>query len=149
MASRNPKLLNLAQHAVSIVLLYVAGVWVGVRLPAADWITLTVLVFVGLVPFAVGGIALGHVLTVDTMGPAMGGIIALLALLGGAWGPLASHGVVRRLTEALPSYWLVQAGKSATTGGWWPAQAWLVIAVWTAALAFVAINVFQRDTTRA
>jgi ABC-2 type transport system permease protein len=135
--------------AISIMLLYVAGTWMGVRLPLADWATMTLLVLIGLVPFAVGGIALGHVLNVDTMGPAMGGIIALLALLGGAWGPLATHGVLRWLTEGLPSYWLVQAGKSATTGGWWPAQAWLVLAVWTAALAIAAVNVFPRDTARA
>jgi ABC-2 type transport system permease protein len=135
--------------AASIALVYLAATWMGVRLSASDWVTMTVLVLVGLIPFAVGGIVLGHLLNVDTMGPAIGGIIALLALLGGAWGPIVTHGVLRSLTKALPSYWLVQAGKSVTTGGSWPAQAWLVIVAWTVALSIAAVRVYQRDTARA
>jgi ABC-2 type transport system permease protein len=134
---------------VSIALLYVAGSCIGVRLSATDWATMTVLVLIGLIPFAVGGIVLGHLLKADTMGPTMGGLIALLALLGGAWGPLATHGVLRVLTEGLPSYWLVQAGKSAITGNGWPVHAWLVIAAWTLTLAIIAAHVYRRDTARA
>jgi len=100
------------------------------------------------VPFAVLGILLGHLLTVDSMGPAMGGITALFALLGGAWGPLASSGAIHDLAQLLPSYWLVQAGHSALDGDGWPLKGWLVIAIWTAGLTRLAVRVYRRDTNR-
>jgi len=34
------------------------------------------------------GILLGHVLTTDSIGPAIGGLTALFALLGGVWFPV-------------------------------------------------------------
>src|SRR6476620_6183736 len=105
--------------ALTIGLLYLAGSLLGVRLPATSWLTMTGLILVGLVPFAVLGILLGHLLTVDSMGPVMGGVTALFALLGGAWGPLASSGAIHQLAQALPSYWLVQAGRSALDGDGW------------------------------
>ena len=74
---------------------------------------MTGLILVGLIPFAVLGILLGHLLTVDSMGPAMGGVTSLFALLGGAWGPTAAAAARATLVECLPSYWLVQAGKTA------------------------------------
>ena len=37
------------------------------------WVEMTVLILIGLMPFAVLGILLGHLLTVDSMGPAIGG----------------------------------------------------------------------------
>jgi ABC-2 type transport system permease protein len=133
---------------VTVVLLVLAGLWLGVRLSMADWVTMTVLILIGLIPFAVLGILLGHLLTVDSMGPAIGGLTALFVLLGGAWGPIASDGVLHQLVEGLPSYWLVQAGKSAVGGDGWPATAWIVIAVWTLALTALAVYVYQRDTAR-
>ena len=51
---------------------------------------MTGLILVGLIPFAALGIMLGHLLTPDSIGPAMGGGIALLALIGGTWGPIAT-----------------------------------------------------------
>lgn len=133
---------------VSIGLLYSAGASMGVRLPATRWATMTLLILVGLVPFAALGIALGHVLTVESMGPAMGGITSLLALLGGAWGPVGDTGVVHSLVQLLPSYWLVQAATSAIAGGSWPARGWLVMAGWTAVLSVLAVRAFRRDTER-
>lgn len=134
---------------VSIVLLYAAGTSVGVRLSAAHWATMSGLILVGLVPFAVLGIALGHVLTADSTGPAIGGITALFALLGGAWGPLlGDQGVMHAVVGALPSYWLVQAGKAAIDGGSWPARGWLVVGAWSAALTVLAVRAHRRDTER-
>ncbi len=132
----------------SIVLLYSAGASMGVRLPAVRWVAMTLLILVGLVPFAALGIALGHVLTVESMGPAMGGITSLLALLGGAWGPVADAGTLHTVVQLLPSYWLVQAAKSAMGGGSWPARGWLVMAAWTAVLTVLAVRAFRRDTER-
>lgn len=132
----------------SIVLLYTAGTSVGVRLSVARWATMTALLLLGLVPFAALGIALGHVLSVESMGPAMGGITSLLALLGGAWGPVGETGALHRVVELLPSYWLVQAAKSAVDGGSWPARGWLVMLGWSVCLTVIAVRAFRRDTER-
>jgi ABC-2 type transport system permease protein len=134
---------------VSIAALYLAGTAFGVRLAAHQWLTMTGLLLVALIPFAVLGILLGHLLRIDAIGPALGGIVTLFALLGGAWGQLASGGVLHKLIEWVPSYWLVQAGASALGhGGWPPARAWIVVAAWTAALALLAMRAYRRDTAR-
>lgn len=132
----------------SMVLLYLAGASLGVHLAASSWLTMSGLILVGLIPFAALGVALGHLLTVEAMGPALGGIVAVFALLGGAWGPIAQSGALHVIGEGLPSYWLVQAGKIAAGGGGWPLTAWLVIALWSAALLWLAAHVYRRDTAR-
>ncbi len=133
----------------SIIILAFAGVSLGVHLAATGWLTMLGLLLVGLIPFAVMGILLGHLIPVDSLGPAMGGITALFALLGGTFGQLFTAGVIFDVVKDLPSYWLVQAGKSAVDGGHvWTSQAWIVIAVWTAALAAGAVRVYRRDTEK-
>jgi ABC-2 type transport system permease protein len=107
------------------------------------------LMLVGLIPLTILGILLGHLVTPDSLAPAAGGTVMLLAVLGGAYGFLvAQSGAVFDVIRALPSYWLVQAGKTAVAGGGWPAEAWIVIAVWTAVLIPVAVFVYKRDTSR-
>jgi ABC-2 type transport system permease protein len=135
--------------AMSIVLLYAAGIALGVRLPADRWLGMTGLILIGLVPFAALGIWLGHVLSPEAIGPAMGGISALFALLGGAWGPLAAGGFMLHVAQALPSYWLVQAGHVAATGTGWGTRGWVVIATWALLFAALATRAFRRDTRRA
>jgi ABC-2 type transport system permease protein len=134
---------------VSLLLLAAAGLSLGVRLPFSAWFETAGLMLVGIVPFVVLGILLGHLLTVDSMGPALGGIVALFALLGGAWGPLSSSGTLHDVVQLLPSYWLVEAGKLAVGGHGWPAKAWIVIALWSAVLLRLTVRVYRRDTARA
>ena len=75
------------------------------------------LLLIGLAPFAVMGITVGHLLSVEAMMPAVAGPVVLFALLGGAFGLLFTGGVGLTIVKLLPSYWLVQAGKSASGGG--------------------------------
>ena len=132
----------------TLVLLYLAGASLGVRLDATQWLEMTGLLLIGLAPFVVIGIALGHLVTVEAMVPAVGGIVVLFALLGGAFGRLFTSGVGLTIVKLLPSYWLVQAGKSASGGGDWPAEGWIVLAVWIVALVPLAVLVYRRDTSR-
>jgi ABC-2 type transport system permease protein len=132
----------------ALVLLYLAGASLGVRLDATQWLEMTGLLLIGLAPFVVIGIALGHLLTVEAMVPAVGGIVVLFALLGGAFGRLFTGGVGLTIVKLLPSYWLVQAGKSASGGGDWPAEGWIVVAIWIVALVPLAVLVYRRDTSR-
>jgi ABC-2 type transport system permease protein len=133
---------------LTLAVLYAAGAMVGVSLDAGAWVAMTGLILVGLVPFVVLGILLGHLLTPDSLGPAMGGVTSLLALLGGAWGPLATTGVLLEIAKVLPSYWLVQAGKTAIDGHGWPAEAWAVLGIWVLGLGWLAQWVHRRDTAR-
>ncbi len=132
---------------VSILVLYAAGVVLGVRLPASQWIEMTALLLVGLVPFAALGILIGHLLTPDTIGPVLGGGVSLLALLGGTWFPITG-GALYTIARGLPSYWLVQASRVPVGGRPWGATGWIVMAAWSVALCALAGWAYRRDTRR-
>jgi ABC-2 type transport system permease protein len=132
---------------VALAMLYVAGTILGVRLSAHEWLAMTGLILVGLVPFGALAILFGHLLTVDAIGPAIGGSVAVLGLLGGTWFPITS-GVLYDIARALPSYWLVQASHVAVGGGGWGATGWAVVAGWSGVLAVLAGRAYRRDTAR-
>ena len=134
---------------LSILALYACGVALGVSLPAGRWLAMTGLLLVGLIPFAALGIALGHLLTSDSIGPAVGGLVGLLALLGGSWFPIGGHGFLHALAQALPSYWLVQASHVGLGDGGWGLHGWLVMAGWTVALIALAVHAYRHDTQKA
>ena len=133
---------------ISLLALYLAGTSLGVRLGASEWLEMTGLILVGLVPFAALGILLGHMLTPDSIGPAMGGGISLLALLGGTWFPITGDGFLHDIVQLIPSYWLVQASHVAIGGHAWPAKGWIVIIAWTVVLSVLAARAYRHDTGR-
>jgi len=134
----------------TLVLLFLAGASLGVRLGASHWLELAGLLLIGLIPFVVMGFILGYLIPVDALAAALGGLVVLFALLGGVFGfQLATSGPLFDVLKCLPSYWLVQAGKTALGGGGWPVQAWIVIAVWTAVLMPVAALAYRRSASRA
>lgn len=133
---------------LTIALLCLAGTALGVRLSAREWLTVIGLLIVGLVPFAVLGILVGHLIPADSSALAVGAIVTLFALLSGVYGfQIATSGAMFEVIKGLPSYWLVQAGKSAL-GGSWPAEGWVVSAAWTAVLIPLAVLAYRRDTSR-
>jgi ABC-2 type transport system permease protein len=135
----------------AIVLMYASGIALGVRMPFENWLRVTGFVLVALIPFAALGIALGHLLTIDSMGPAMGGITSILAFLGGTWFPITGSGFFPQFCKALPSYWLTQAGHIGFAGTGtnpWGARGWLVIAIWSVVCAAFAMWAYRRDTAR-
>ncbi|HZS23857.1 MAG TPA: ABC transporter permease [Gaiellaceae bacterium] len=141
----------LASYGLSLctlALLYIAGGSLGVHLAAGNWLHMTVQILIGLIPFAALGIWLGHVLSSDSVGPAVGGLTALFSFLGGVWYPITS-GAMHDIAEALPSFWLVQAAHVALGGSGWGARGWLVDGAWTVALGVLAARAFRRDTGRA
>jgi ABC-2 type transport system permease protein len=134
---------------ISMAVLYAAGTLLGVRMPAGRWLEMTALIMLGLVPFAALGIALGHLLSTEAMGPAIGGVTSLFALLGGTWGPIADHGPMHVVAELLPSFWLVRSGRVGTGGAAWTALGWTVITLWAVALVWLARWAYRRDTKKA
>jgi ABC-2 type transport system permease protein len=134
--------------AITLVALYAAGTSLGVSLTASQWLRMTGLILLGLVPFAALGIMLGHMLTPDSIGPAIGGGISLLALLGGVWFPLGGHGFLPELAQFIPSYWLHRASHVALGGQAWSTKGWIVMAAWTLILSALAARAYRRDTGR-
>lgn len=135
----------------SMLLMYAAGLSLGVRIhPFDDWLRMTALVLVALIPFAALGIALGHLLTVDAMGPAMGGLVSLFAFLGGTWFPITGSGFFVNFCKTLPSYWLTRAGQIGLGGHSdpWGGRGWLTIAAWAVGFAGFAMWAYRRDTAR-
>ncbi len=132
---------------MSLALLFISGSVLGVRLSAGDWVQMTLLMLVGLIPFAAMGILIGHVVSVDSIGPVMGGSTALFAFLGGTWFPI-TDGTLQHIAKLLPSYWLVQASHAALGGRPWGAEGWIVIAVWTAVMGALAARAWRRDTKK-
>lgn len=138
-----------AMALATIAVLYLSGTILGVRLGAGTWLEMTGLILVGLVPFAALGVMMGHLLSAESVGPAMGGTTALFAFLGGVWFPLPSHGFLHAVGHALPSYWLVQASHVSLGQRAWGATGWIVIAAWTLAGTALAFRAYRRDTARA
>jgi len=130
----------------TLIVIGAAGASLGVRLSPTAWAETAGLLLVGLAPIAVMGILVGYLMKVEVAPLAIGGPVVLLALLGGEFGPLFSSGVGLNIVKLLPSYWLAQAGKVAVGGGAWPAEAWVVVAVWTLAMAALAVVAYRRDT---
>jgi ABC-2 type transport system permease protein len=136
-----------ATALASMVLLFGAGIALGVRLAPGEWLRMIGLLLVGLIPFAALGIVVGHLASVDSVGPIMGGGTALFAFLGGTWFPLGD-GALHDIGEALPSYWLVQASHVALGGAAWSGLGWLVIAAWSVGAAAIARWAYRRDTQK-
>jgi len=131
----------------SLVLLALAGTVLGVRLSASDWVRMLALLLVGLIPFAVIGIFIGHRITPESIGPVIGGTTAIFAFLGGVWFPL-TNGTLKEIGEVLPSYWLVQASHVALGGHGWSGRGWLVVGAWTVAFALLGARAYRVDTKR-
>jgi ABC-2 type transport system permease protein len=136
-----------AMAALSLALLYVCGASLGVSLSAGTWIQTTLLIAVALLPFAALGVGLGHLLTVDSVGPAIGGSVSLLAIVSGTWFPVNS-GFLHDVGQFLPSYWLVQAARISVHGHAWGVIGWAVVLGWTIVLVVFATWAYMRDTGR-
>jgi ABC-2 type transport system permease protein len=132
----------------TIALLYLSGLTLGVSLPATDWLAMTALILIGLIPFAALGVLIGHLLTPDSIGPAIGGGGSLLAIISGTWFPIGTHGAVYEIARLLPSYWLVQASHVSLGGEAWTTLGWAVIAFWSVVLSLAAARAYRRDTER-
>ncbi|HXN39574.1 MAG TPA: ABC transporter permease [Solirubrobacteraceae bacterium] len=133
---------------ISLLVLYLAGISEGVSLSASGWLEMTGLMIVGLIPFAGLGVTLGHIFTPDSIGPAIGGGISLLSLLGGTFFPLGHNGFLPEVAQYLPSYWLVQAAHAGVGAGGWPAKGWIVVGAWTVVMGLLAARAYRRDTGR-
>ncbi len=132
---------------VTMLVLFGAGTSLGVHIGGGRLLAMIGLMLIALAPFAALGIFVGHLSNVDAAGPAVGGIVSLLALVSGTWFPV-QHGFLHDLGQALPSYWLVQASHVAEHGHGWTGLGWGVVLGWFVVLSFAARWAYRRDTGR-
>jgi len=133
---------------LSIVVLFAAGLLFGVHAEAGRIGYMVGLILIGLLPLIALGVLIGHLLTPDSIGPALGGGAGFLAFVGGMWFPLQSGSTLEKIGELFPSYWIAQAARVGVGASGWPPKGWLVVAAWTVALSAAAARAYQRDTKR-
>ena len=133
---------------VTLALLYVAGLTLGVRLRGGQLVADDG-------PDARrprsrsrrSAILLGHLLTADSIGPAIGGMTALFALLGGVWFPVTARRDARdrrgaALLLARPGE--PRGARRQRLGS----DRLVVVAAWTVVAAAAARRAYARDTQR-
>ncbi|WP_067141922.1 ABC transporter permease [Microtetraspora malaysiensis] len=122
----------------------------GVSLPPGAWAGLVVAMWLGVIPFAALGLAIGSLTRPDTAQPlAMIGMFGL-ALLGGLWIPLdIMPETMRSIAKVLPSNDYATIGWQIVAGETPSASAVLGILGWGVALIAFAIFAFRRATVRA
>ena len=135
--------------ALSMLLIYLTGVLLGARVEGVGrWVVMSGLILVGVLPFAILGIALGLILSTDAMGPALGGAGAFFGFLGGMWFPFTSGSIMDHIGQLFPSYWIAQASLSAMLDVQWPLMAWMVIIGWVVGVTALAVWGYRRSGER-
>lgn len=128
----------------AIVAVCAAGVLVnGVQLDAGQWVRILVLLWLGVIPFALLGLAIGHAATARTL-PVMNMLAYLgMAVLGGLWMPLSVFPApLRAIGGLLPTHaygdlsWRIAFGSAMSVGDVVVLGAWLVIFAGLAAYAY-------------
>ncbi|ETK38107.1 ABC transporter permease [Microbispora sp. ATCC PTA-5024] len=121
-----------------------------VSLTAGEWAGLLLCMWIGTIPFAALGLAIGSVLPPDTAQPAAMISMFGLALLGGLWIPLeVMPSTMRSVAQVLPSYdyasigWRIVAGHAPEAG---PVAG---ILGWAVVLGALAVVAYRRATVRA
>ena len=110
---------------------------------------MTALIAVGLIPFAALGVLIGHLLSSDSIGPAIGGLDRDCSDSSGASGSRSEAAVFctssPKRSRPTGSCGQVRLGIG---GGAWPLTGWLVVALWTIVAACLAGWAYRRDTRR-
>jgi ABC-2 type transport system permease protein len=118
----------------------------GVRLPAWQWLAIVGCMWVGTVPFAALGVALGYAVNADASYVVSYGLYMAMSALGGLWVPPAvlPHSF-RTVALWLPTNRLADLGWALAAGRAPALVAVAVLAGWTALLCGVAVLAYRRQ----
>jgi ABC-2 type transport system permease protein len=115
-----------------VVLVEVVGVaFGGVRLSAAAWFGLTVLMWATALPFAVLGVLIGFLASAETIYPVIMGLMFVLGYFGGLFVPV-SHmpAALRTVAQVFPSFQHASLGFDLLGGRALAPEHWLVLAAY-------------------
>jgi ABC-2 type transport system permease protein len=135
--------------ATAAVLVVTALVVSAASLSPARWVGLVVALFLGTVPFAFLGIALGYWAPPKAALPLANLLYLVLAYAGGLWTrPSALPGAVREVSRFLPTRALSDGLVTAALGGRIEWGAWAALALFSALFAALAVSGYRRDEGR-
>ncbi|WP_037575690.1 ABC transporter permease [Phaeacidiphilus oryzae] len=126
-----------------------AAVVKGVRLSAAEWVAVLGAMWLGSLPFAVLGVAIGYLVGADAAFPLSYGLYMAMSAMGGLWVPparLPSSFV--HVASALPTYRLADLGWRIAAGHPPTALDAGVLAAWTAGLGLLAALAYRHRPRR-
>jgi len=128
-----------------IVLVDVVGAtFGGVELSAGTWLSLTVVMWLTALPFAVLGVFIGFMVTAETAFPVVTALMFVLGYFGGLFNPVAGMpAALRAAAHVLPSFHHASIGLALVDGHGLTATNWLVLVGYAALLA-LAIMVKHR-----
>lgn len=154
LSALTPRAYLISKSAVSllvalpaILLVFLAGGTVGhVRMPVATWVEAGIGVWLALIPFAVAGLVIGSVATVDSVQPLTMLVYMSMSILGGLWFPVEQLSpFLRGLAKVLPSYWVGQTGRMILGGDGLSGQGVMVLAAWTLGLGLLGVMAYRRS----
>jgi ABC-2 type transport system permease protein len=132
-----------------LVVVFAAGLAIGVHLTAAQWGLVLVSLWLGVLPFAVLGLAIGLFGKGDTVGAVTGALMMPLGMLGGLWIPLyVLPDWMATLAHFFPTFWLGRVGLEPLVHGGGLGIAVLVLGAWLVIPALVVVRRFRLDTAR-
>ena len=129
-----------------VVAVGLAG-WIqhGITLPAGRWASLVVLLWLGTIPFALLGLAIGYGLSPQVAQPVSFLSFFALSVLGGLLVPVTAFPVLlQKLANALPTYRYAELGWRAADGVWPGAGGVAVLAGWGVLFAALAGYTYRR-----
>jgi ABC-2 type transport system permease protein len=149
MASKSAVSLLVALPA--IILVFLAGALVGhVRMPLGTWLAAGLGIWLSLIPFAVAGLVIGFVATVESVQPLTVLVYMAMSILGGLWFPVDQlSSFLRGVAKVLPSYWVGQTGRSILAGEGVSLTGIAVLAAWTLGLGAIGVMAYQRSGRKA
>ncbi|MFJ7218999.1 ABC transporter permease [Amycolatopsis sp. NPDC098790] len=132
-----------------LVVVFVAGLAMGVHLTAGQWGLVLVSLWLGVLPFAVLGLAIGLFGKGDTVGAVTGALMMPLGMLGGLWIPLyVLPDWMATLAHFFPTFWLGRVGLEPLVHAGGTGVAVLVLAGWLVVPALIVVRRFRLDTAR-
>jgi ABC-2 type transport system permease protein len=143
-------LASLAVTLPALVLVCVTAVaFKDVRLGAAEWAALIAAMWLGSIPFALLGLAIGYLISSDAAFALSYGIYVAMSAVGGLWVPPTQLPAgLQSVAHALPSYqladlgWRIAAGDAPHPGGV------LVLTAWSLGAGGVAMLAYRRPSLR-
>ncbi|MEU6329864.1 ABC transporter permease [Streptomyces sp. NPDC047049] len=130
----------------------IGGLAHGIPLSAAQWLEAGAITWLGSLPFALLGVALGFLVSPTTSGPAVMACVIGMSALGGLWVPARLFPEsLQRVSEVLPTNHWVHLSQALLEGGASPLPGLADLAVlggWTVGFALLAGFAFRREVTR-
>ncbi|MGW5937635.1 ABC transporter permease [Streptomyces celluloflavus] len=132
-----------------IAIFLIGGLSQGVELSGVQWLVMGAIIWLGSLPFALLGMALGFLTSPAAGGPAVMAAVIGMSALGGLWIPVRLFpDTLQHISRALPTSRWVHLSQALSDGGASSLSDLLVLGGWTLGFALLAGFAIRRDATR-